>query len=90
MAAASRTTGPPAKRPERETAMATHHPVHDLCANLEAARLEAVEALASSGSAFSLDALRDLATLQLVLTAVREEIDAHGARLGWGGDQALD
>jgi hypothetical protein len=70
--------------------MADSHPVHTLLADLEAARLRAVEALASTRPDFSSDAVRDLATLQLVLTAVREEIDTHGAKLGWGGEKPLD
>jgi hypothetical protein len=35
-------------------------------------------------------ALQELAILQAALTAVREEIDAHGAKLGWGGGEPLD
>jgi len=63
------------------------HPVHALRANLEAARLKAVEALAAAKGAFSTDALRELATLQAALTAVREEIATHGVRLGWDSDE---
>jgi hypothetical protein len=65
------------------------HPVHALKANLETARLEAIEALASKDVAISPDALRDLATIQAALTAVREEIEAHGEKLGWGSREAL-
>jgi hypothetical protein len=64
--------------------MANAHPVHTLKSNLEAARLKAVETLAAAGGAFSPDALQELATLQGALTAVREEIVNHGAKLGWG------
>lgn len=67
-----------------------HHPVHALRANLEAARLKAVETLAEKENAISPDALKDLATLQAALTAVREEIEAHGGRLGWGPTTELD
>lgn len=60
------------------------HPVHALEANLQTARLNAIEALASRDIASSADALRDLATLQTALTAVREAIEAHGEKIGWG------
>jgi hypothetical protein len=66
------------------------HPVHTLRANLETARLKAVEALAATDGAFSTDRLGELATLQAALTAVREEIEAHGTRLGWGDEDELD
>jgi len=69
--------------------MANDHPVHTLQANLEDARLKAVEALAATNGAFSPDALHELATLQAALTAVREEIVNHGAKLGWGGGDDL-
>jgi len=52
--------------------------------------LKAVEALAAREGAFSTDALQELATLQGALTAVREEIKAHGLRLGWGGENELE
>jgi hypothetical protein len=35
-------------------------------------------------------ALRELATLQAALTAVREEIDAHNVGVGWSRSQELD
>jgi hypothetical protein len=70
--------------------MAKNHPIHTLRQNLEAARLKAVEALAAAGGTFSPDALRELATLQMALTAVREEIVTHGAKLGWGSEDELD
>ncbi|WP_037490019.1 hypothetical protein [Sphingobium indicum] len=70
--------------------MERRHPVHSLRANLEAARLKAVERLAATDRAFSADALQELATLQTALTAVREELEAHGAKLGWGGGDDLD
>jgi phosphoribosylformylglycinamidine (FGAM) synthase-like amidotransferase family enzyme len=71
-------------------AMATHHPVHALRSALETARLKAIEELAAKGGISSSDALRELAALQIALTAVREEIKAHGARLGWGAGNELD
>lgn len=70
--------------------MTKPHPVNALRANLETARLKAVEALAAREGAFSTDALQELATLQGALTAVREEIKAHGLRLGWGGENELE
>jgi hypothetical protein len=66
------------------------NPIHVLRRNLEAARLKAVETLAAAGGSPSPDALRELATLQTVLTAVREEIVTHGAKLGWGSEDELD
>jgi hypothetical protein len=65
------------------------HPVHALEGKLQAARLEVIEALASTGATLSSDKLRDLATIQAALTAVREEIKAHGAKLGWGSGAPL-
>lgn len=66
------------------------HPIHTLRTNLEAARLKAVETLAAKENAISPDALRELATLQAALTAVREEIESHGGKLGWGSTAELD
>ncbi len=66
------------------------HPVHALKGKLETARLEAIEALAAKDVAPSPDALRDLATIQAALTAVEEEIEAHGEKLGWGSRDALE
>ena len=66
------------------------HPVHDLQANLEAARLKLVETLAGKESPPTADGLRELATIHAALSAVREEIERHGARLGWGSKDELD
>lgn len=66
------------------------HPVHDLQANLEAARLKAVETLAGKEGSPAPDALRELATIHAALSAVREEIETHGIRLGWGNKGELD
>jgi hypothetical protein len=74
-----------------ETAMTNSRPVDMLRINLLAARHKAVKALAETGGEFSVDALHELAALQTALTAVREEIEAHAARMGWGGsDDTLD
>jgi hypothetical protein len=64
--------------------MTTPHPVHALRTALEGERLKAVETLAAQGGSVSPDALRQLATLQMALMAVREEIETHSIRLGWG------
>jgi hypothetical protein len=74
---------------EEETHMAKDHPIHALRSNLEKARLKAVESLAASG-ALSPGALNELMTLQVALTAVREEIAARGASLGSGAERELD
>jgi hypothetical protein len=65
------------------------HPLPTLQASLETARLNAVAAMAAKEGAISPDALRDLGALQAALTAVREEIEAHAARLGWGDEAGL-
>jgi hypothetical protein len=69
--------------------MPSPHPVHALRAKLEAERLRRVEKLAADG-ALSVDAVKELASFQAALTAVREEIEAHAVQLGWGGGEALD
>jgi hypothetical protein len=66
--------------------MTTPHPVHTLRTALEGERLKAVETLAAQGGSLSPEALRQLATLQMALMAVREEIETHSIRLGWGDD----
>lgn len=66
------------------------HPVHALRANLETARLTAVETLAAKATAILPDDLKELAALQAALTAVREEIESHGGKLGWGPTPELD
>jgi hypothetical protein len=35
------------------------------------------------------DAMKELATVQAALTAVREAIDEQGPRMGWGSNQEL-
>jgi hypothetical protein len=66
------------------------HPVHVLQASLEAARLKLVETLAAREGLPNPDALRELATIHAALSAVREEIETHSARLGWGDSSELD
>jgi hypothetical protein len=70
--------------------MTKRHPVHDLQANLEAARLKVIETLAAKDGPPAPDALRELATIHAALSAVREEIETHGVRLGWGNKDELD
>jgi len=69
--------------------MSAPHPVHALLAKLEDERLKLVKKLAADGT-LSNEAVAELANLQAALTAVREEIDAHGDRVGWGGEPGLD
>ena len=69
--------------------MSAPHPVHALLAKLEAERLKLVEKLAVDGT-LSNEAVRELANVQAALTAVREEIEEHGPKLGWGGETGLD
>ena len=69
--------------------MSAPHPVHALLAKLEAERLKQVEKLAVDGTLPN-EAVRELANLQAALTAVREEIDEHGPKLGWGDETGLD
>jgi len=70
--------------------MKKDHPVHILLrVNLENARLKAVETLAAAKGALTPDALQELATIQAALTAVQQEIDTHGVKLGWGGGDEL-
>jgi hypothetical protein len=66
------------------------HPVHALRARLEDERLDAVQRLAAGGTAPHSTALTELAYIQLALTAVREEIEAHSVKLGWGSEEALE
>ena len=68
----------------------SRHAVHALRANLETERLKAVETLATKENAIVHDDLKELATLQAALTAVREEIESHGGKVGWGPTPELD
>jgi hypothetical protein len=69
--------------------MSAPHPVHALLAKLEAERLKLVKKLAAD-STLSNEGVRELANLQAALTAVREEIEAHGPKVGWGDETGLD
>jgi hypothetical protein len=73
-------------RSRRQTVAETH-PVQVLQAALETQRQRAVENLARKVHPLSLESLREVAILQVVLTAVREEIELHSFRPGWGEDQ---
>ncbi len=64
------------------------HPVHALKAKLQTAQLNAIETLAAKDMAISADALRELATIQTALTALREEVESHAIKLGWGAGEA--
>ena len=65
-------------------------PVHDLRGQLETLRLKAIEELAAkAGVALPADSLQRIAILQTVLTAVREEIEAHEVKLGGGAETPL-
>lgn len=67
-------------------------PVHQLRDALEARRLEEIERLADislASGGLPLESLNPLAHLQLVLTAVREEISAHEVKVGGGSEQPL-
>jgi hypothetical protein len=55
---------------------------------VQSKRLQLIEKLANDAS-MSVDAMRELATVQTALTAVREAIDEHGPRMGWGSDHEL-
>jgi hypothetical protein len=68
-------------------------PIHALRNTLEAARLQAIKELASTDgltSAASTEALRRVAFIQIALTAVREELEAHEPQLGGGSEEPLD
>jgi len=69
--------------------MPAPHPVHTLRTRLEADRLKLIERLAADGTP-SDEALRGLASLQTALAAVREEIEMHAVKLGWGSKTGLD
>ena len=69
--------------------MAKPHAVHTLQGNLETERLKAVEALATADGGASPSAVRELAAIQTALVAVREVIQSHGGRLGWGSAAPL-
>jgi hypothetical protein len=69
--------------------MTAPHPIHALRTNLETKRLELVEKL-SAGGTLSADVLRDVAVVQTALMAVREAIETHGPKVGWGSGKELE
>jgi hypothetical protein len=69
--------------------MAQPHSVHTLQGTLETERLKAVEAMAVGEGVATPAAVQELATIQSALVAVREVIEAHGGRLGWGSPAPL-
>jgi hypothetical protein len=68
--------------------MAERHPVQALRTALETARLEVIEQLARSPEPLAGGDLQLLATIHTALSAIREEIQAHG--VGWGGGDTLE
>jgi hypothetical protein len=68
--------------------MPDRHPVQTLRAALETARLEVIERLARSPDPLTGGDLQLVAMIHTALSAIREEIQAHG--LGWGGDDTLE
>jgi hypothetical protein len=66
-------------------------PIHVLRDRLEAARLQAIEAMAmqDAASAADPDMLRRIADLHGALEAVRDEIAGHGTKIGYGSEGSL-
>jgi hypothetical protein len=67
-------------------------PIHDLEAALEMTRIEEIERLASNSvknRPIPIDALGPLASVQIALMAVREEIALHDTKLGGGSEKPL-
>jgi hypothetical protein len=73
--------------PHPEDFMAKKAPIYELRSNLENARLQAIEDLASEGGGLSVDGLQKLALLQTALKGVDEEIKAHQPKLGGGAER---
>jgi len=69
--------------------MIEFRPIHDLAANLENARLAAIEELAAIGGALPVEMVYQVASLQMALTAVREEISNHEIKIGGGAEVPL-
>ena len=68
------------------------HPVHRLLERLLNERLRTIQALAQqeeTGGISSSDLIRGLAELQLVITAIRDEIARHEVSLGHGSEKTL-
>ena len=70
--------------------MDKQHPVHALRTNLQATRLEMVEALAKTSPPYSPETLHQLASVQTALAAVVEAIETQGPTVGWGSAEGLD
>jgi hypothetical protein len=73
--------------------MVKRMPIHALRDTLEAARLQAIQELASADGtvrSVSTEALQRVAFLQLALVAVREELAAHEVKIGGGSEQPLE
>jgi hypothetical protein len=73
--------------------MVKRRPIHALRDSLEAARLQAIQELASAGGTIpsvSTEALQRVAFLQPALVAVREELAAHEVKIGGGSEQPLE
>ena len=58
--------------------------------SLKQRAFKVIETLAAREGIPNRDALRELATIHAALSAVREEIETHSARLGWGDSGELD
>lgn len=69
--------------------MTDRQPIHDLRAKLETARLRAIEELAAAGGEPDADSLKRITYLHAALEAVRDEIETHEARIGYGGERPL-
>jgi hypothetical protein len=69
--------------------MTIAQPIHTLRDNLEVARLELIQKIASEGT-LPAEALRELSIIQGSLTAVRDEIASREPRVGFGAEKALE
>ena len=69
--------------------MSAPHPVHALLAKLEAERLKLVEKNLQPTVRCQMKLLESLDT-KPPLTAVREEIEVHDPKVGWGPETGLD
>jgi hypothetical protein len=71
------------------------HPMHDLRDRLVAARRQALERLAAANpqaflSAEGISAVRSVGELHVALLAVRDELEMHAPREGYGSEQPVD
>jgi hypothetical protein len=67
----------------REATMITSDRAHALRAELETARVKVVAKLAAKAGPVSPELFVELATIDAMLTMVREEIEARGDNPGW-------